>query len=97
MPDEPEEDCDVTAGRPEVVALNRAGVVDFDEDVSTLEVVEDNTEEPAPPESLDRCDPPIPLVEEAESVITEGVALLEAVRPEVELGPVLLDAEELWT
>jgi hypothetical protein len=69
--------------------------VDFDEDVSTLEVVEVNTEEPAPPESLDRCDPPIPLVEEAESVITEGVVLLEAVRPEMELGPALFDDEEL--
>ena len=84
------------ADKPEVVALSRTGVVDFDEDVSTLEVVEDNTEEPAPPESLDRCDPPIPLVEEAESVITEDVVLLEAVRPEVELGPAPFDDDELW-
>jgi hypothetical protein len=70
--------------------------VDFDEDVSTLEVVEDNPEGPALAESLDRCDPPTPLVEDAESVITEGVVLLEAVRPEVELGLALFDDEELW-
>jgi hypothetical protein len=71
--------------------------VAFDKDVSPPEVVEANPEEPAPPESLDRCDPPIPLVEEAESVITEGVVLLEAVRPEVELGLALFDDDELWT
>ena len=73
-------------------------MVDFEEDVSAPEVVEDITVEPAPPESLDRCDPPIPLVEEADSVVTEVVVLLEAVRPEVEaeLGVLLVDDKEFW-
>jgi hypothetical protein len=72
--------------------------VDFAEEASAPEVVNDRTDEPVTPDRLDRCDPAIPLVEEAESVVTEVVILLEAVRPDVdvELGVALVDDEKFW-
>ena len=59
---------------------------------------DDRTEAPAELDRLDRCDPAIPVVEEAERVVTEVVALFEAVRPEVEDGPdgAPVDDEEFW-
>jgi hypothetical protein len=75
-----------------------AEVVGFDEEASVPELVEDKTDDPITPDRLDLCDPAIPLAEEAESVVTEVVILLETVRPdvEVELGVGLVDDEEFW-
>ena len=46
------------------------------------------------PDAADRWAPDIPLVEEAENVLTEVDVLLAAVRPEVDAEPVLLCCEE---
>jgi hypothetical protein len=98
MPDEVEGDCAVRADKPEIDELERAEGVDFDEEASTPELVEPITDEPGMADRPDRCDLPIPLVEETESVVTDVAVLLEAVRPEVEVefGPALVDDEELW-
>jgi hypothetical protein len=73
-------------------------LVDLDEEASAPGALDDRTETPDEVDRLDRCDPAIPLVEEAESVVTEVVALFEAVRPEVEveLEAPPVDDEEFW-
>jgi hypothetical protein len=96
VPEEAEEDCEVVADKPDAPPVERAEVVDLDEETSAPEVVDDRTDAPAAPERLDCCDPAIPLVEEAESVVTEGVVLLEAVRPEVDVELEGVADEELW-
>ena len=72
--------------------------MNLDEEASAPEVVDDRTDAPTEPDRLDRCGPDIPLVEEAESVVTEVVVLFEAVLPEVEAGLEVApaDDDELW-
>ena len=82
------------AERPLAPLIERAGFVDLDERANPLDVLEDRAEVPTDPDATDRCAPDIPLVEEAESVLTEADALLAAVRPEVDAEPVLLCCEE---
>ena len=86
------------ADNPDAPLVERTELVDLDEEASAPGALDDRTETPAELDKLDRCDPAIPLVEEAESVVTEVLALFEAVRPEVEDGlegaPV--DDEEFW-
>jgi hypothetical protein len=96
MPEEAEEDGELIADRLDAPLLDRAEVLVEDE--SAPEVGDDRTDAPAAPERLDCCDPAIPLVEETESVGAEEIVLLEAVRPEVEVGLelALFDDEELW-
>jgi hypothetical protein len=96
VPEEAEEGVEVIAERLDAPLLDRAEVLVEDE--SAPEVGDDRTDAPAAPERLDCCDPAIPLVEETESVGAEEIVLLEAVRPEVEVGLelALFDDEELW-
>ena len=86
------------ADNPDAPLVERTELVDLDEEASAPGALDDRTERAAELDKLDRCDPAIPLVEEAESVVTEVLALFEAVRPEVEVGlegaPV--DDEEFW-
>ena len=86
------------ADNPDAPLVDSTELVDLDEAASAPGALDDRTETPAELDKLDRCDPAIPLVEEAESVVTEVLALFEAVRPEVEVGlegaPV--DDEEFW-
>jgi hypothetical protein len=98
MSEEAEEDGELIADKPDAPLLERAEVVDLDEEESAPELVDDRTDAPAAPDRLDCCDPAIPLVEETESVGTEEIVLLEAVRPDVEVGLelALFDDEELW-
>jgi hypothetical protein len=98
MPEEAEEDGELIADKPDAPLLERAEVVDLEEEESAPEVVDDRTDAPAAPDRVDCCDPAIPLVEETESVGTEEIVLLEAVRPDVEVGLelALFDDEELW-
>ena len=74
--------------------VERAELVDFDEEANPPDVLEDRAEVPTDPDAADRCAPDIPLIEETESVLTEVEALLAAVRPEVDAEPVLLCCEE---
>src|ERR1700722_12836418 len=96
IPEAAEEDGEEIADRLDAPLLGRAEVLVEDE--SAPEVGDDRTDAPAAPERLDCCDPAIPLVEETESVGAEEIVLLEAVRPEVEVGLelALFDDEELW-
>ena len=82
------------AERPLAPLIERAEFVDLDEKADPLDVLEDKGEVPTDPDATDRCAPDIPLVEEAERVLTEADALLAAVRPEVDAEPVLLCCEE---
>jgi len=86
------------ADNPDAPLVERTELVDLDEAASAPDALDDKTETPAELDRLDRCDPAIPLVEEAESVVTEVVALFEAVRPEVEVGleAAPVDNEEFW-
>ena len=74
--------------------VERAELVDFDDEANPPDVLEDRAEVPTDPNAADRCVPDIPLVEEAESVLTEVDALLAAVRPEVDAEFALLCCEE---
>jgi hypothetical protein len=82
------------AERPLAPLIERAELVDFDEEANPPDVLEDRAEVPTDPNAGDRSAPDIPLLEEAESVLTEVDALLAAVRPEVDAEPVLLCCEE---
>lgn len=86
------------ANKPDAPLVERTELVDFDEELSAPEVVDDRTDVPAEPDRLDRCDPDIPLVDETESVVTEEAVLLEDVRLDVEVGleEALVGDEELW-
>ena len=86
------------ADNPDAPLVERTEWVDLDEEASAPGALEDRTETADEVDRLDRCDPAIPLVEEAESVVTEVVALFEAVRPEVEveLEAPPVDDEEFW-
>ena len=86
------------ADNPDAPLVKRTELVDLDAEASAPGALDDRTETPAELDRLDRCDPAIPLVEEAESVVTDVVALFEAVRPEVEVGPEAapVDNEEFW-
>ena len=86
------------ADNPDAPLVERTELVDLDEEASAPGALDDRTETPAELDKLDRCDPAIPLVEEAESVVTEVLALFEAVRPEVEveLEAPPVDDEEFW-
>jgi hypothetical protein len=97
VPEEAEEGGELIADKPDALLLERAEVVDLEEEESAPEVVDDRTDAPAAPDKLDCCDPAIPLVEETESVGTEEIVLLEAVLPDVEVGLelALVDDEEL--
>ena len=96
VPEEAEADVEVIADKPDAPLFERAEVLVEDE--SAPEVGDARTDAPTAPERLACCDPAIPLVEETESVGAEEIVLLEAVRPEVELGLglALFDDEELW-
>ena len=95
-PEEAEGDGELIADRLDAPLLDRAEVLVEDE--SAPEVGDDRTDALAAPERLDCCDPAIPLVEETENVGAVEIILLEAVRPEVEVGLelALFDDEELW-
>jgi hypothetical protein len=97
VPEEAEEGGELIADKPDALLLERAEVVDLEEEESAPEVLDDRTDAPAAPDKLDCCDPAIPLVEETESVGTEEIVLLEAVLPDVEVGLelALVDDEEL--
>jgi hypothetical protein len=96
--EEVEEDCEEEVDKPDAPLAERTGLVDLEEEARAPGALDDKAETPAELDMLDRCDPAIPLVEEAESVVTEVVALFEAVLPEVEvgLGAVPVDDEEFW-
>ena len=80
--------------RPLAPLIERAELRDFDEEANPPDVLEDRAEVPTDPDAADRCAPDIPLIEETENVLTEVVALLAAVRPEVDAGFALLCCEE---
>ena len=82
------------AERPLAPLIERAELIDFDVEASPPNVLDDSAKIPTDPDTADRCAPDIPLVEEAESVLTEVDTLLAAVRPEVDAEPVLLCCEE---
>ena len=82
------------AERPLAPLIERAEIVDFDEDANPPDTLEDRAEVPTDADAADRCAPDIPLVEETENVLTEVDALLAAVRPEVDAGFALLCCEE---
>ena len=86
------------ADKPDGPLIERTELADFDEEASAPELPDDMTDAPAEPDRLDRCVPEIPLVEETASVVTEVVALLEDVRPDVEGGLELAPVGdvELW-
>jgi hypothetical protein len=86
------------ADKPDGPLVDRTELVDLDEEASAPELPDDRTDAPAEPDRLDRCVPEMPLVEETASVVTEVVALLEDVRPDVEAGLELAPVgdEELW-
>ena len=86
------------ADNPDAPLVERTELIGLDEEASAPGALDDKTETPAELDRLDCCDPAIPLVEEAESVVTEVVALFEAVRPEVEVGleAAPVDDEEFW-
>ena len=96
--EEVEEDCEEEADKPDPPLIERTGLVDLEEEARAPGALDERAETPAELDKLDRCDPVIPLVEEAESVVTEVVALFEAVLPEVEVGleAVPVDDEEFW-
>jgi hypothetical protein len=75
--------------RPLAPFIERAEFVDLDEEATAPDVLKERAEVPTDPNAADRCAPDIPLVEEAESVLTEVDALLAAVRPEVDADAVL--------
>jgi hypothetical protein len=82
------------AERPLAPLIERAELVDFDGEANPPSVLKDRAVVPIDADAADRCAPDIPLVEEAESVLTEVDALLAAVRPEVDAEPVLLCCDE---
>ena len=82
------------AARPLVPLIERAELEDLDVEASPPNALEDRAEVLTDPDAADRCAPDIPLVEEAENVLTEVDALLAAVRPEVDAELVLLCCEE---
>src|ERR1700738_2352607 len=94
VPDAGEEGGLDVAVRPDTPLVERTELVDFEEEVSAPDVLDDRTVCPTVFERLDCCAPDIPLVEEALSVVTDAVVLLEDVRPEVDAG--LACDEELW-
>ena len=67
------------AERPLAPLIERAELVDFDGEANPPSVLKDRAEGPIDADAADRCAPDIPLVEEAESVLTEVEALLAAV------------------
>ena len=77
------------AERPLAPLIERAEIGDFEEEENSPEMLEDRAEVLTDPDAADRCAPDIPLVEEAESVLTEVDALLAAVRPEGDAEAVL--------
>ena len=83
------------AERPLAPLIERTELVDFEEEANPPDVLEDKAKVPTDPDVADRCAPDIPLMEEAESVLTEVDALLAAVRPEVDVKLALLCCEEL--
>jgi hypothetical protein len=94
LPEGAEEGWEVVAERPLAPLIERAEIVDFDEEANPPDALEDTAEAPTDADAADRCAPDIPLVEETENVLTEVVALLAAVRPEVDAGFALLCCEE---
>jgi hypothetical protein len=83
------------AKRPLAPLTERVELIDFDVEAIPPNVLNDSAEVPTDPDAADRCVPEIPLVEDAESVLTEVDALLAAVRPEVDAELALLCCEEL--
>jgi hypothetical protein len=98
IPEEAVEDWEEMADRPDAPFVEKTELVDLDDEASAPGVVDDRTDAPVEPDRLDRCDPDIPLVDETESVVTEGVRLLEDVRLDVEAGTegAPVGDEELW-
>src|ERR1700726_3122596 len=62
VPEEAEEGGELIADKPDALLLERAEVVDLEEEESAPEVVDDRTDAPAAPDKLDCSDPAIPLV-----------------------------------
>ena len=85
VPDAGEEGGLDVAVRPDTPLVERTELVDFEEEASAPDVLDDRTEVPTEPERLDCCAPGIPVVEEALSVVTDAVVLLKEVRPLVEV------------
>jgi hypothetical protein len=81
------------AARPLVPLIERAELEDLDVEASPPNVLEDRAEVLIDPDAADCCASDIPLVEEAESVLTEVDALLAPVRPEVDAELALLCCE----
>ena len=82
------------AARPLVPLIERAELEDLDVEASPANVLEDRAEALIDPDAADCCAPDIPLVEEAENVLTEVDAMLAAVRPEMDAELELLCCEE---
>ena len=93
-PEVAEEGCEVVAERLLAPLIERGEFVNFDGEANPPDVLGVRAEVSTEPDAADRCVPDIPLVAEAESVLTEVDTLLAAVRPEVDAEPVLLCCEE---